>query len=74
MLLLVLHLIRAECDIANARAISEMESIGIPNGKGVLPSLPISKKEIKGESNREKISSGHNLWVIVSTLFKFCKM
>lgn len=54
MLLLVLHLIRAECDIANARAISGMENIGIPNGKGVLPSLPISKKEIKGESNREK--------------------
>ena len=40
----MLQLIRAGYDRANGRAISGMESIRIPNGKGVLPSLPISKK------------------------------
>lgn len=44
MLPLVLQLIRVECDRANVKAISEMASAGIPDGKGVLLSLPISKK------------------------------
>lgn len=44
MLPLVFQLIGTECDRANVKAISGMASVGIPDGKGVLLSLPISKK------------------------------
>lgn len=48
---LVLQLIGKECDRANAKAITGMARVGIPDGKGVFLSHPISKKH---RNNRRK--------------------